>query len=289
MAKCACYPRCMASASLLSATFSMGAVFAWGGGDFLGGFASRRASPTFLAAIVYGSGLIFMTALALLNHSAFPSHRAMFWALAAGCFAGMSLANFYKALSLGSMGIAAPLTAVLAAAIPALVGIATEGLPNTVQIAGFVLAALGIWLVSRPEGGTETRGLGLAVMAGFGFAAFFLCIKQAGDGSALWIADLSRVTSLAVTAAVVMFSRTSFQLPRASFITVIFAGLLDVSGSVFFVRATQTGRLDSAVILCSLYPVITVVLAKIFLKEQFTRWKVAGIIAALAAVPLIAA
>src|SRR6185437_7656050 len=76
---------------------------------------------------------------------------------------------------------------------------ATEGLPNGVQIAGFVLAALGIWLVARPEGGTETKGLGLAVMAGFGFAAFFLCIKQAGNGSALWIADLSRVTSLAVT------------------------------------------------------------------------------------------
>ncbi len=267
----------------------MGAVFAWGGGDFLGGFASRRANPTFLAAIVYGSGLIFMTALALLNHSVLPSHRAMFWALAAGCFAGMSLANFYKALSLGSMGIAAPLTAVLAAAIPALVGIATEGWPNAVQIAGFVLAALGIWLVSRPEGGTETKGLGLAVMAGFGFAAFFLCIKQAGNGSALWIADFSRVTSLAVTAVVVMFSRTSFQLPRASFITVIFAGILDVSGSVFFVRATQTGRLDSAVILCSLYPVITVVLAKIFLKEQFTGWKLAGILAALIAVPMIAA
>lgn len=267
----------------------MGAVFAWGGGDFLGGFASRRANPTFLAAIVYGSGLIFMTALALLNHSSFPSRHAMYWALAAGCFAGMSLANFYKALSLGSMGIAAPLTAVLAAAIPALVGIATEGLPNALQIAGLVLAALGIWLVSRPEGGTKTKGLGLAVMAGFGFAAFFLCIKQAGNGSALWIADFSRVTSLLVTAAVVLFSRTSFQLPRASFITVIFAGFLDVSGSVFFVRATQTGRLDSAVVLCSLYPVITVVLAKIFLKEQFTRWKVAGIIAALAAVPLIAA
>jgi len=279
----------MASASLLFASFSMGAVFAWGGGDFLGGFASKRANPTFLAAIVYGSGLIFMTALALLNHSALPSHRAMLWALAAGCFAGMSLANFYKALSLGSMGIAAPLTAVLAAAIPALVGIATEGLPNTLQVAGFILAALGIWLIARPEGGTQAKGLGLAVLAGFGFAAFFLCIKQAGNGSALWIADFSRMTSLVVTAAVVLFTRTSFELPRASLIAVIFAGFLDVTGSVFFVRATQTGRLDAAVVLSSLYPAITVVLARIFLKERFTRWKLAGIVAALIAVPMIAA
>jgi drug/metabolite transporter (DMT)-like permease len=275
--------------SLLSASFSMGAVFAWGGGDFLGGFASKRANPTFLAAIVYGSGLIFMTALALLNHSALPSHRAMIWALAAGCFAGMSLANFYRALSISSMGIAAPLTAVLAAAIPALVGMFTEGLPSVLKIAGFVLAALGIWLISRPEGGMQTKGLGLAVLAGFGFAAFFLCIKAADTGSALWIADMSRVTSLIVTTAIVLFSRTSFELPRASLIAAIFAGFLDVSGSVFFVRATQTGRLDSAVVLCSLYPVVTVVLAKIVLKEHFTMWKLAGIVAALAAVPLIAA
>lgn len=266
----------------------MGAVFAWGGGDFLGGFAAKRANPTFLAAIVYGSGLVLMTALALLHHSAFPSYRGIFWALAAGCFAGMSLANFYRALSAGSMGITAPLTAVLAAVIPAIVGIAAEGFPGTLQIAGFVLAALGIWLISRAEGGVQVQGLSFAVMAGLGFAAFFLCIKQAGSGSALWIADLSRVTSLLVTTAVVLFSRTSLALPKVSLITAIFAGFLDVSGSVFFVRATQTGRLDSAVVLCSLYPVITVLLARIFLKEQFTGWKLLGIAASLAAVPLIA-
>ena len=266
----------------------MGAVFTWGGGDFLGGFASKRTNPTFLASIVYGSGLVFMTALALLNHSAFPSHRSVFWALAAGCFAGMSLANFYRALSAGSMGITAPLTAVLAAAIPAVVGIFREGMPSVLKIAGFFLAALGIWLISRTEGDTEVKGLGYAVMAGLGFAAFFLCIKQAGNGSAFWIADLSRVTSLLVTTAVVLFTRTSFELPRASLVIAIFAGFLDVGGSVFFVRATQIGRLDSAVVLCSLYPVITVLLARIFLKEHFTAWKLAGIVASLAAVPLIA-
>lgn len=266
----------------------MGAVFAWGGGDFLGGYAARRANPTFLASIVYGSGLVMMTALALLNHSAFPSHRSVFWALAAGCFAGMSLANFYRALSSGAMGITAPLTAVLAAAIPAVVGMVREGAPGALQIAGFVLAALGIWLISRTEGGTEVKGLGYAIMAGLGFAAFFLCIKQAGNGSALWIADLSRVTSLLVTAAVVLFTRTSFELPKSSILIAVFAGFLDVSGSVFFVRATQTGRLDSAVVLSSLYPVITVLLARFILKEHFTVWKLAGIVASLAAVPLIA-
>jgi drug/metabolite transporter (DMT)-like permease len=66
------------------------------------------------------------------------------------------------------------------------------------------------------------------------------------------------------------------------------AGCLDVSGSALFVRASQTGRLDAAVVLTSLYPAVTVLLAHFFLKEHFTRWKTAGILAALLAVPMIA-
>ena len=67
-----------------------------------------------------------------------------------------------------------------------------------------------------------------------------------------------------------------------------FAGCLDVTGTIMFVRASQTGRLDTAVVLTSLYPVITVLLARVFLKEHFTRWKTVGMAAALAAVPMIA-
>ncbi len=185
------------------------------------------------------------------------------------------------------MGLAAPVSAVLGAAIPTLVSFFFEGLPHPVQIAGFLLAGLGIWMVSRPEQGARPEGVGLAVLAGLGFAGFFLCIKQAGNESAFWIAAASRASSLIITATVVVISRTfrDVDRPRAALATM--AGCLDVSGSVFFIRASQTGRLDKAVVLSCLYPVVTVLLAKVFLRERFSRWKAAGIIAALAAVPMI--
>jgi uncharacterized membrane protein len=130
--------------------------------------------------------------------------------------------------------------------------------------------------------------MGLAVIAGIGFAGFYICARQAGTGSALWLAASSRVAAFVCTATWMLITR-SFQPARpASLRWGMVAGLIDVSGSVLFFRALQSGRLDTAVFLASLYPVITVMLARIVLKEQFTRWKIAGMMAALAAVPLIA-
>jgi drug/metabolite transporter (DMT)-like permease len=126
------------------------------------------------------------------------------------------------------------------------------------------------------------------MLSGLGFAGYFLCIKQAGDGSALWIAALSRACSFVVTLAVVLFGRHFQRMPASSVFLAVFAGCVDVSGSWLFVRGMQRGRLDSAVVLSSLYPAVTVLLAWLLLKERFTRWKMVGMVAALVAVPMIA-
>jgi len=155
-------------------------------------------------------------------------------------------------------------------------------------VAGFVLAVIGIWLISRTEDGSRPKGLALAVLSGLGFALFFIFIKQAGSGAAFWIATASRGSSLIVTAAITLVGwkfRPSYPL---GFALGLLAGCLDVSGTVLFIRASQIGRLDTAVVLTSLYPVITVLLARVILKEHFTVWKTVGMAAALAAVPLIA-
>ncbi len=273
---------------LAPAAFSLAAVACWGASDFIGGYASRRANAFLITAIAHASSLLFITTIAVAKHSAFPSNRSLAWALAAGLSGGLALALFYKALASGRMGLAAPVSAVLGAAIPTALGIFLEGIPGPVQIAGFLLAGLGIWMVSRPEHEGPPEGIGLAVLAGIGFAGFFICIKQAGNGSAFWIASAARVSSLILTGSIALFGRIfrgtdSFRTGLA-----VLAGCLDVSGSVMFIRATQSGRLDEAVVLTSLYPVVTVLLARIFLREHFTRWKGAGIIAALLAVPMIA-
>jgi drug/metabolite transporter (DMT)-like permease len=267
--------------------FGLGAVFVWGTSDFLGGFAARRSNAFLFTTIVHGSGLLLMLAVALATHSTFPSRPGIAWTAAAGLSGGAGLAIFYRALASGRMGLTAPVAAVLSAAIPTVFGIFTEGVPRAVQVAGFVLAAIGIWLISRPEDGSRPEGIGAAVFAGVCFAGYYLFTKQAGDNSAVWLAAMSRAASFVLTGVIVILGR-NYQITREGIGFGVVAGILDISGSVMFIRAAQTGRLDAAVVISSLYPAITVLLARFFLKEHFTRWKVVGMFAALLAVPLIA-
>jgi len=272
----------------LPTNFSLAAVFAWGTSDFLGGYGARRANAFALTAIAHLSGLLLMAAIALASHAPFPSRSAVAWALLGGLSGGGALAIFYRALATGRMGLTAPVAAVLGAAIPTAFGMFREGLPQATQVAGFVMAATGIWLISRTEDESSPEGIGMAALAGIGFAGFYLCIRQAGDGSAFWIAATSKVASFVLTGLIVLIGRSTRDIDRRGIALGILAGCLDVIGSVLFIRASQTGRLDAAVVLSSLYPAVTVLLARFILKEHFTRWKALGMVAALLAVPMIA-
>jgi len=232
--------------------------------------------------------MVFAAALAMADRLPFPEGRSLGWALAAGAMGGCALAFFYRALANGKMGLIAPVAAVLGAAIPTIVTSFSDGFPGWRHAAGFVLAGIGVWLISRTENGGRPEGLLTAVLAGCGFAGFYLCVHQAGGGSALWIAVYSRFASLVVTLAFVILGRLLGPLPRPVVGIAMTAGILDITGGALFIRAAQIGRLDSAVVLSSLYPAVTVLLARIFLHEHFSRARKVGMLAALAAVPMIA-
>jgi drug/metabolite transporter (DMT)-like permease len=274
---------------MVATIFALGAVFSWGTSDFLGGFASKRSDAFVVALLAHASGFALMTTLAKATGVPIPSHASQAWALAAGALGGTALAVFYGVLASGNMGLVAPVAAVLAAAIPTAFSIATEGIPGVATVVGFLLAALGIWLISRPEGGISTRGLPLALLAGLGFAGFFLCISRTGNSAALWSASESRFASFVLVGVIVLLRGGPKVMTWDGVRWGLFAGCLDSTGTFLFIRAQQSGRLDSAVVLASLYPAVTVLLARIVLKEHFTRWKAIGMLAALAAVPLIAA
>jgi drug/metabolite transporter (DMT)-like permease len=283
-----------AAPQFATAAYGLAAVVAWGTSDFLGGYATRRANAFLFTAIVNLGGLLLMSTLASATRAPLPTERSAAWALAGGIAGGASLAIFYRALSSGRMGLTAPIAAVLSAAIPALFAIFTEGVPGRIPILGFILAAIGLWLITRSEDGSSPEGIGLAVVAGIGFAGFYLCVRQAGGGSALWFASLSRLGGLLVTGTIVLvmtvLARARFNDITASGVRwAVLTGGIDSLGTVLFVRASQAGRLDEAVVITSLYPAVTVLLARIFLKEHFTRWRFVGLLAALAAVPMIAA
>jgi drug/metabolite transporter (DMT)-like permease len=271
------------------AAYGLAAVLAWGTSDFLGGYATRRANA-FLFGVVFNLGGLIMTGtLATASHAPYPGGRAVAWVLAGGACGGVGVAIFFRALSAGRMGVTAPVAAVLGAAIPTVFSIFTEGMPGRIPILGFVVAAIGLWLITRTEDGVALDGIGLAVFAGIAFAGFYLCVRQAGNASVFWIASFSRAGGLAITALVVVLSGNFRDITPAGIRWAVLTGCIDSLGTMLFVRASQTGRLDEAVVISSLYPAITVLLARIVLKEHFTRWRFVGMLAALAAVPMIAA
>jgi len=276
-------------ARYLPAAYSLTAVGVWGASDFLGGVGARRVNAFLFTAIVHLSGMLAMGSLALMTGAPFPGKTSLAWALTAGAMGGISLALFYRSLARGNMGLVAPVAAVLSAAIPTLLVAFKVGFPSYLHVLGFIVAAMGVWLISRSEAGAgRPEGIGMAVLAGTGFAGFYLCIHQAGDGSALWVAACSRSASLLVTSVFVLAGRHLRAVPTPVLAIAVVAGILDISGTAVFIRAAQTGRLDDAVVLSSLYPAVTVLLARIFLHEHFSRARTIGMVAALVAVPMIA-
>jgi drug/metabolite transporter (DMT)-like permease len=276
------------------AAYSVTAVVLWGAADFAGGMGSRRANAFVVTAFSHICAFALMLTIATVAGGVFPSGKSILWALLAGGLGGTSLAIFYRALAEGQMGLTAPIAALIGAAIPTMADIAMEGAPSRWTVAGFALAILAIWLITRPEPSSENdasghpRGVAMAALAGVGFAGFYLCIHQA-NGSPLWVATVSRVGSFSGTAIAVAATRAPLRLNRLGMLYGMIAGMLDIAATTLFVFASQRGRLDEAVVVTSLYPAVTVLLARLVLKEHFSRWKFVGLLAALAAVPLIAA
>jgi drug/metabolite transporter (DMT)-like permease len=273
---------------LSTVAFALAASISWGAGDFSGGLATRRAQVLSVVIGAYVMGLIMLIALALIWSEPFPSTLDILWGSVAGLAGAVGLVAFYQALSVGRMGIVAPIAAMLSATIPVLFGAFYEGLPGLMQLIGFVLALIAVGLISglgvvkgRP------KGLGLALLAGLGFGSFFILISRVSHGAIFWPLAAARLSSFLFLFAVLLVRRQKV-LPEKSVWPVVFlAGALDVAGNVFFVLATHAGRLDVAAILSSLYPAVTVLLATLILKERVTRLQAIGIFVALLAIPLI--
>lgn len=265
----------------------------WGAADFSGGIASRRGNAFVVVAASQGVGLLLLVSLALLLSEPVPPFSSLLWGGGAGLAGGLGLVALYRALAIGQMGVAAPVTAVLAAVLPLLFAGLTRGAPGMLQLAGFALGLLGIWLLSRPQGPAgSSQALKLAMLAGAGFGGFLILISQAGTATLLWPLAAARVASLALLAIVIVSGaarRGGTGAVRGLWVPVVIAGILDVGGNAFFVLAAHSGRLDVAAVLSSLYPASTVLLARLVLKERVTRTQAIGIIIALLAIPLIAA
>jgi drug/metabolite transporter (DMT)-like permease len=182
----------------------------------------------------------------------------------------------------------APVSAVLATAIPVIFSALTEGLPGALQLSGFGLALAAIWMLSRPEPlGGRPAGLGMALMAGVGFGLFFMILDQISEEAIFWPLVCGRLVAVALMASYTLFKRLPVIPQGAPLGLLALAGVLDAGGNLFFLLAVQTGRLDIAAVLASLYPAVTALLARLLGGETMARLQVAGVGAAVLAIVLI--
>jgi len=280
----------MLSSDVIAAGLGITSATTWGIGDFAGGLASRKANVFGVVSLGYFTGFLLMLAAALVSGEAHAAARSLWWALAAGLVGGLALSAFYAGLAIGEMGTVAPVAAVLTAALPVLFGAWTEGVPKRIQIAGFALASLSLWLVAKTEAALgRPKGFGLALAAGVGFGAYLILIRMAGNATVFWPLAVARAGS-SFSAATIGMLTGRFALPRAKGLTLsALAGIFDVLGITLFVIATRYGRLDVTAVLASLYPAVTVILARFVLQEELKMHQRIGMLAALVSVVLIAA
>jgi drug/metabolite transporter (DMT)-like permease len=278
----------MTSSTVEASGFSIVAAASWGGGDFYGGLASKRANVFQVVAYAHACGFAAMLLMAVLVRESVPPGASLAWGAFAGVIGAFGIVALYRALAIGRMGIVAPVAAVVTGVLPVLVGMGAEGLPDSWQFAGFALALLSIWLVAGSSGSVESRrGIGLAALAGVAFGLFLVAGKQAGHHGIFWPLVSARLCTTVVTGGIALFSATGLRPPRAVLWPTVASGLLDSAGNALFIAATRHGRLDVAAVLSSLYPASTVILARVLLKERIGKLQAIGIVCAMVSVALI--
>jgi drug/metabolite transporter (DMT)-like permease len=274
--------------------FGLLAAASWGAADFSGGLASRRLSALAVVLASQVLGVVVAAGSALVRGEPLPGVTDVWWAAAAGAGGGIALVAFYRGLAVGRVSTVAPIAGVLAAAVPVAVGAVVEGAPDVRRAIGIGFALVAVVLVSAASGEDELAGdeprrlsIALAVLAGLGFGLFYVLIDRVSSGLVFWPLVASRAASITTVGVVALASRPSFGGIRSVAPLIVIAGVLDVGGNAGFLLAAQVGRLDVASILASLYPIVTVLLAIVVLRERVGPRHAVGMAAAIVAIGLI--
>jgi drug/metabolite transporter (DMT)-like permease len=277
---------------LLSIFYGLTSALTWGAADFTGGIASKRANVYGVVIGAEGFGMFLFVILALAFRESIPPWQTWLWGSASGLSGGFGLLLLYRALANGRMSVAAPVSAVIAAIIPVVVGGFLDGLPGVWTFAGILLALMAVWLIAHGENGGENPAIRLneitlPLIAGIVFGMYFVFMHQASREAIFWPIVASRLASTVGILAYALVTRQPWRPERKTWPLIALSGFLDASGNAFYVLGGQLGRLDVSAVLGSLYPGSTVLLAGLFLHERLNRLQLAGILTALTAIVLM--
>ena len=298
---------------MLTVVLALVAALAYGASDFLGGRASTRAPVTTVAAVVQATSLVLVLPVAatvgpsMLDPSA-GAGPALLWGLTSGLGGAVGTLFLYRGLARARVAVVAPLSGVLAAALPVLTALVAGERPSLITTVGIVAGLPAVWLIAgggaaaAPDQVGRPRGVLEGIVAGLGFGFLFFALDRAGDEAGLWPVAAGQAGALVILGAAVLAAALAGHRPLPSRstrapgtagpasgwlpVTVVSGTLAIVANMAFFLATTQ-GLLTVAAVLTSLYPAGTVVLARFVLDERISRSQVTGLALAGIAVVLI--
>lgn len=274
----------------MTVLLALGAALSWGTSDFFGGLAGRRSPRDISVAVALWAtvgGLVGLGALSTVFPTAGLAAGDAWLAIGAGTGGALGVAMLYRGLRIGRMGVVAPITGALAAAVPVVVGAVAGERPGAVAWAGILATMAAIVLASRPaaEHRADGRtGVLEAVVSGIGFGIVFTLLDATSADSGLLVFVPMKLASLVVLLGVGTAARQPLTVPRPSLRLLLGIAVFDNAANVLFLYATRSGLLTVAAVLSSLYPVVTVVLARFREHEHLARHQQVGLGLALGGV-----
>jgi drug/metabolite transporter (DMT)-like permease len=280
---------------------ALGAALLYGSADFLGGAATRRAALLGVLLTSAVAAIAVQLPAALLAGGP-PQASGIEWGLAAGAAGGIGLMFFYAGLAAGPMSVVSPVAALVSTVLPVGVAVAQGEQFGPAVYVGVLVCLTATILVSSGAKGSpaqaahswryRARGVALGLASGAAFGLFFLFIRNGGETGALWPALAARCAGLAIYLPIAVVAKATpvgWRVGWPLFAAALGAGALDAAANVMYVLATRAGLFGPAVVLTSLYPAVTVLLARLALRERMHRTQQAGLVLAALGIALIAA
>ena len=282
---------------MLTIALGFATALVYGFADFFGAIASKKIAPVVVTCIAGATGLLFLFALTPI-FGATANPEAIGWGIYAGIWSAFAMTCLYASLAIGPISILSPLGAVVSAIVPAAVGFAQGDRFSWLGWVAIALILLAVVLVGFVPGQDvrlpSAKGLLLALGAGLGIGAVLICLDAAPQDSGLTSVILLRAVSATLLGVYLIASmvrgrvKPGIKVSRNFWFALIGAGILDSSANVFFLLASRSGTLTVVSVLTALYPLGTIILARVFLKEKIARVQTVGVLLALAASALLA-
>jgi drug/metabolite transporter (DMT)-like permease len=269
---------------------ALGASLTWGLADFFGPLKGRAFGVLRVLVYIQVGGLAGIGVIVAVRGRG-PADAAALLAIPAAISGTLGFYAYYRGIAVGAMSIVAPIAGI-SAIVPVVVGIASGDRPSSWQLLGMAAALAGVFFAAREPGRRSTKlaaGVGLALLAAIGFGGYFPPMHAAGNADFWWASLFFRITSTSVILAAVAVRRPSLAIAPVQVPVLALIGLGDMFGNLLFAAASASGLVSVTSVLASLYPVITVLLARIVLKERVARSQEAGVALTLAGVALISA